>query len=67
MNHPFIDGNKRIGHAALEATLMLNAYELVADVDSAEQAVLAVPTVPSRWEETTEPAGCEGGCGRSLS
>jgi prophage maintenance system killer protein len=29
MNHPFIDGNKRIGHAALEATLMLNGHELV--------------------------------------
>ena len=42
MNHPFIDGNKRIGHAALEAVLMLNGHELVADVDAAEAEILAV-------------------------
>jgi len=24
MNHPFIDGNKRIGHAAMETFLVLN-------------------------------------------
>ncbi|MFM7550386.1 MAG: type II toxin-antitoxin system death-on-curing family toxin [Cyanobacteriota bacterium] len=41
-NHPFIDGNKRIGHAALEITLLLNGLELTADVDAAEAAVLAV-------------------------
>lgn len=42
MNHPFIDGNKRIGHAALEATLMLNGYELVVGIDAAEEEILAV-------------------------
>ena len=42
MNHPFIDGNKRIGHAALEATLMLNGFELISDVDSVEREILAV-------------------------
>jgi death-on-curing protein len=41
-NHPFVDGNKRIGHAAMEITLVLNGVELVASVDSAEAAVLAV-------------------------
>lgn len=42
MNHPFIDGNKRIGHAALEALLLLNGYELTASVDIAESEILAV-------------------------
>jgi len=40
MNHPFVDGNKRIGHAAVEATLMFNGYELEAGVDEAEREVL---------------------------
>jgi death-on-curing protein len=26
-NHPFIDGNKHIGHAALEVTLLMNGYK----------------------------------------
>jgi death-on-curing protein len=43
-NHPFVDGNKRIGHAAIEITLVLNGVELVASVDSAEAVVLAVAT-----------------------
>ena len=42
MNHPFIDGNKRVGHAATEAVLMLNGFELRAEVDDAEAEILAV-------------------------
>ena len=41
-NHPFVDGNKRIGHAAMEAFLMLNGFELSASVDDSEAEVLAV-------------------------
>jgi death-on-curing protein len=41
-NHPFVDGNKRIGHAAMEVMLMLNGFELEADVDEQERAMLAV-------------------------
>ncbi len=41
-NHPFIDGNKRIGHAALEVMLLLNGFELDADVDEQEKVILAV-------------------------
>lgn len=40
MNHSFVDGNKRIGHAAMETFLVMNGYELVADVDDAEQVIL---------------------------
>jgi len=39
-NHPFIDGNKRIGHAALETFLILNGFELEANVDDSEQVML---------------------------
>ena len=39
-NHPFIDGNKRIGHAAMETVLVLNGYEIEAPVDEQEQVVL---------------------------
>src|SRR5688572_26566256 len=41
-NHSFIDGNKRVGHAALEMTLLLNGYELVANVDEQERIILGV-------------------------
>jgi death on curing protein len=42
MNHPFMDGNKRTGHASMETFLLLNGYELGADVDEQERTVLAV-------------------------
>lgn len=41
-NHPFIDGNKRVGHAAMEAFLILNGYEIDATVDIQEQIILGV-------------------------
>ncbi|MGL4461250.1 MAG: type II toxin-antitoxin system death-on-curing family toxin [Planctomycetia bacterium] len=39
-NHPFVDGNKRIGHAAMETFFVLNGWELNADVDEQEQIIL---------------------------
>ena len=36
-NHPFIDGNKRIGHAAMEVFLLLNEKEIECDVDEQEK------------------------------
>jgi death-on-curing protein len=41
-NHPFVDGNKRIGHAAMEVLLVLNGYEIQASVDDQEHLMLAV-------------------------
>lgn len=41
-NHPFVDGNKRIGHAAMETFLILNGYQIVASVDEQEQIILQV-------------------------
>ena len=40
MNHPFVDGNKRIGHAAMETFLVMNGFELNADVDDSEYVIL---------------------------
>jgi death on curing protein len=42
MNHPFVDGNKRVGHAAMETFLVLNGHELAASVDEQEQTILQV-------------------------
>ncbi len=41
-NHPFVDGNKRIGHAAMEVFLVLNGHEIEASVDDQENIILAV-------------------------
>jgi death on curing protein len=42
MNHPFVDGNKRTGHAAIETFLILNGMEISASVDEQERIVLAI-------------------------
>ena len=39
-NHPFLDGNKRVGHAAMEVFLVLNGYEVLASVVEAEGVIL---------------------------
>ena len=41
-NHPFFDGNKRVGHAAMETFLVLNGHEIEASVDEQEQVMSAV-------------------------
>jgi death-on-curing protein len=41
-NHPFIDGNKRAGHAAIESFLMFNGYEISANVDEQVDLILGV-------------------------
>jgi death-on-curing protein len=40
LNHPFVDGNKRIGHAAMETFLLVNKYGLRATVDDQERIML---------------------------
>jgi death on curing protein len=42
INHPFVDGNKRTGHAAMETFLILNGMEINASVDEQERVVLAI-------------------------
>ena len=39
-NHPYIDGNKRCGHAAMETFLVLNGKAMEAPVDEVEKIIL---------------------------
>ena len=39
-NHPFVDGNKRVAHAAMETFLVLNGWEVRASVDQQERLML---------------------------
>ena len=41
-NHPFVDGNKRIGHGAMEVFLFLNGQEIAASVDEQEEVIIGV-------------------------
>ena len=41
-NHPFVDGNKRVGAVLLELFLSINARELVADDAELLAAILAI-------------------------
>jgi death-on-curing protein len=53
-NHPFIDGNKRIGHAAMEMFLLLNGFEINAGINEQEEAILKVAASEMKREEFTE-------------
>lgn len=54
MNHPFIDGNKRIGHAAMETFLVMNGYELACSVDEQERVILSLAAGELKRESLTE-------------
>lgn len=53
-NHPFFDGNKRIGHLAMEMFLVLNGHELDAGVDEQERIILGLAAGELRCEEFAE-------------
>jgi death on curing protein len=40
--HPFVDGNKRTGHAAMATFLLLNGAEIDATLNEQEQIMLAL-------------------------
>ena len=40
LNHPFVDGNKRVAHAAMEVFLLLNGLDLNATIDEQERVML---------------------------
>jgi len=40
MNHAFVDGNKRIGHYAMETFLVVNGHEFDASLDEQESIIL---------------------------
>jgi death on curing protein len=39
-NHPFLDGNKRTGHASMEVFLTLNGHQIKAGVDEQVEIIL---------------------------
>jgi death-on-curing protein len=41
-NHPFVDGNKRTAHAAMETFLVLNGNEIEASVDEQERVMIEI-------------------------
>jgi death-on-curing protein len=41
-NHPFVDGNKRVAHAAMAVTLLLNGYAIQASVEDQEEVMLSL-------------------------
>jgi death on curing protein len=53
-NHGFTDGNKRIGHAAMEAFLLLNGWEIACGVDEQESVILQVASGASSREAFTQ-------------
>ena len=53
-NHPFIDGNKRLGHAAVETFLVLTGFELKASVVEQERVILALASGEMAREDFTE-------------
>jgi death-on-curing protein len=53
-NHPFVDGNKRTGHAAMEVFLMLNGYEIQAPVAEQEGIVLQLASGELARDDFTE-------------
>lgn len=53
MNHAFIDGNKRLGHAVMETFLILNGFEIDANVDEQERIILDVAAGKLRREDFT--------------
>jgi death-on-curing protein len=57
-NHPFVDGNKRIGHAAMETFLVLNGFELSCPVDGQEQVILAVAASTMKRQDFTAWVQC---------
>lgn len=50
-NHPFIDGNKRVAHAAMETFLILNGKEIDSTVEDQERMMLGVAAGETSREE----------------
>ena len=50
-SHPFIDGNKRVGHAAMETFLLMNRFELRAPVEDSERIILEVAAGRAKRED----------------
>jgi len=54
MNHPFVDGNKRVAHAVMEILLLFNGYEIEASVDEQEDLFLQLASGKISREKLTD-------------
>ncbi|MBM4139598.1 MAG: type II toxin-antitoxin system death-on-curing family toxin [Nitrospira sp.] len=54
LNHPFVYGNKRIGHAEMETFLIINGSELDAPIDAQEHVMLDLAVGNLSREEFVE-------------
>jgi death-on-curing protein len=54
LNHPFVDGNKRVAHAAMEVFLLLNGRELVGAIDEQERLMLDLAAGQITREQLTD-------------
>ena len=52
--HPFVDGNKRTGHAAMATFLLLNGSEIDATVDEQERIMLSLASGQLNRQNFTE-------------
>ncbi len=53
-NHPFADGNKRTGHAAMETFLILNNHSINASTQEQVEIILSVASSKLNREDFTE-------------
>lgn len=53
-NHPFNDGNKRIGHAAMEVFLVINGLEVDAGIEGQETVFMKVASGELSRAELTD-------------
>lgn len=54
MNHPFVDGNKRTGHAVMEMFLTLNGYKIEATTDEQVEMMVRVASGKTGRRELTD-------------
>ena len=54
LNHAFVDGNKRVAHAAMEVFLILNGYEIVAPLEEQERLMLDLAAGGMKREQLSE-------------
>lgn len=54
LNPPFVDGNKRVGHFAMETLLVLNGKEIAAGVEEQEKVILHLAAGQIEREAFTE-------------
>ncbi|HEU0293257.1 MAG TPA: type II toxin-antitoxin system death-on-curing family toxin [Anaerolineales bacterium] len=53
-NHPFADGNKRTGHAAMESFLALNGFEISATIEEQVDIILSLASGKLNRQEFTD-------------